>query len=100
MSLTHGTMAKQPCPVCTVNEDKLVEITKTWPPRTAAHAQELIEQVCTLKVTEHEKLFSEDGIRNVEVIQAFSAHVCAALTPTAERILACSKHRSTSYALV
>ena len=100
MSLTRGTSSKRPCPVCTVKEDELAEITKTWPPRIGAHAQDLVERARTLKAIEREKLLSEEGIRNVEVIQAFSARVCAALTPTAERILACSKHRPTSCALV
>jgi len=65
MSLIRGSMSKQPCPVCTVGVDELVDITKTWSPRTAACTQELVTWVHTLNIIEHENLLSKGGLCNI-----------------------------------
>jgi len=69
MSLIRGSTSKRPCPVCTVGAEELVDITRTWPARTAAHTQELVTQARKLKASERESLLSEHGIRNVDVSQ-------------------------------
>jgi hypothetical protein len=71
MSLIRGSTSKRPCPVCTVGAEELVDITRTWPPRSAVHTQELVAQARKLKATARETLLSEHGIRNVDVSQVF-----------------------------
>ncbi|KAH9061804.1 hypothetical protein EDB83DRAFT_2506592 [Lactarius deliciosus] len=66
MSLIRGTKAKSPCPICLVKNDELVDLTKTWPLRTAAHSQELVQQARGHKrVKDREALLSAYGLRNV-----------------------------------
>ncbi|KAH9029162.1 hypothetical protein EDB85DRAFT_2147471 [Lactarius pseudohatsudake] len=66
MSLTRGTKANSPCPICLVKKDELVDLTKTWPLRTAAHAQELVQQARGhRRVKDREALLSAYGLRNV-----------------------------------
>ncbi|KAH9007984.1 hypothetical protein EDB83DRAFT_2509248 [Lactarius deliciosus] len=66
MSLIRGTKAKSPCPICLVKNDELVDLTKTWPLRTATHSQELVQQARGHKrVKDHEALLSTYGLRNV-----------------------------------
>jgi hypothetical protein len=77
MSLIRGSTSKRPCPICTVGADELADITRTWPPRTAAFTQELVAQAHKLKATECENLLSEHGICNVEV-STFD-HLCMAV---------------------
>ena len=68
MSLIRGTKAKSPCPICLVKNDELVDLTKTWPLRTAAHSQELVQQARGHKrVKDREALLSAYGLRNVNV---------------------------------
>ncbi|KAH9161889.1 hypothetical protein EDB89DRAFT_1913610, partial [Lactarius sanguifluus] len=64
MSLIRGTKSKSPCPICLVKKDELAD-TKTWSLRTAAHAQELVQQARGHKrVKDREALLSAYGLRN------------------------------------
>ncbi|KAH9168214.1 hypothetical protein EDB89DRAFT_2115405 [Lactarius sanguifluus] len=66
MSLIRGTKSKSPCPICLVKKDELADVTKTWSLRTAAHAQELVQQARGHKrVKDREALLSAYGLRNV-----------------------------------
>ncbi|KAH8984062.1 hypothetical protein EDB86DRAFT_3066194 [Lactarius hatsudake] len=66
MSLIRGTKSKSPCPICLVKKGELVDLTKTWPPRTTAYAQELIQQAQGFRcVKDREALLSKHGLRDV-----------------------------------
>ncbi|KAH9170356.1 hypothetical protein EDB89DRAFT_1853558, partial [Lactarius sanguifluus] len=58
MSLIRGLGGKRPCPICVVPNDKLADISMTWPLRTAAHTQELLKEVQSLNNAESENLLS------------------------------------------
>ncbi|KAH8991412.1 hypothetical protein EDB86DRAFT_3183167 [Lactarius hatsudake] len=66
MSLIRGTKSKSPCPICLVKKGELVDLTKTWPLRTTAYAQELIQQARGFRcVKDREALLSKHGLRDV-----------------------------------
>jgi hypothetical protein len=68
MALIRGTTSKQPCPIFFVGVDELSDITKTWTLRTAVYTQDVLQQAHAIQsVTEHEKLLTEHGIRDVDV---------------------------------
>jgi hypothetical protein len=67
MSLIRGYGGKLPCPVCLAPEDKLADISATWPPRTAAQTQQLIKEARTLNRSDSEAHLSSYGIRDVDV---------------------------------
>ena len=68
MSLIRGTKSKSPCPICLAKNDELVDLTKTWPLRTTAYAQEVIQQARGFRrVKDREALLSKHGLRNVDV---------------------------------
>jgi hypothetical protein len=68
MSLIRGTKSKWPCPICLVKSDELVDITRTWPLRSADQNQNLVQRARNLqRATDREKLLSEFGIRDVDV---------------------------------
>jgi hypothetical protein len=68
MALICGTTSKWPCPICFVSADELSNITKTWMLRTAVHTQDVLRQAHAIQsVTEHEKLLTEHGIRDVDM---------------------------------
>ncbi|KAH9170626.1 hypothetical protein EDB89DRAFT_1853308 [Lactarius sanguifluus] len=66
MSLIRGLGGKRPCPICVVPNDKLADISMTWPLRTAARTQELLKEAQSLNNAESENLLSTHGIRNVD----------------------------------
>ena len=68
MSLTHGAASNFPCPICLVDRDKLTDLTKTWPLRTAAQSQELVKQAQGLTcVSNCEALLSSQGLHDINV---------------------------------
>ncbi|KAH8991781.1 hypothetical protein EDB86DRAFT_3065116 [Lactarius hatsudake] len=67
MSLTRGAMSNFPCPICLVKHDKLTDLTKNWPRRTAAHTQEIVQQAQSFThARDCEALLSKFGLRNVQ----------------------------------
>ncbi|KAH9039002.1 hypothetical protein EDB85DRAFT_1860186 [Lactarius pseudohatsudake] len=67
MSLTRGAMSNFPCPICLVKHDKLTDLTKNWPRRTAAHTQEIVQQAQSFtRARDCEALLSKFGLRNVQ----------------------------------
>ncbi|KAH9024194.1 hypothetical protein EDB85DRAFT_2075196 [Lactarius pseudohatsudake] len=66
MSLIRGLGGKRPCPICVVPNDKLADISMTWPLRTAARTQELLKEAQSLNNAESENLLSMHGIRNID----------------------------------
>ncbi|KAH9001527.1 hypothetical protein EDB92DRAFT_1788816 [Lactarius akahatsu] len=66
MSLTCGAMSNFPCPICLVKHDKLTDLTKNWPRRTAAHTQEIVQQAQSLTRAQGEALLSKFGLRDVQ----------------------------------
>ncbi|KAH9038489.1 hypothetical protein EDB85DRAFT_2287447 [Lactarius pseudohatsudake] len=69
MSLTRGAMSNFPCPICLVKHDKLTDLTKNWPRRTAAHTQEIVQQAQSFTCARDcEALLSKFGLRNVQNI--------------------------------
>jgi len=67
MSLIRGVRGKLPCPVCRVPEGELADISRTWPLRTAAHSQQVINGARTLNKKDCESLLSAHGLRCVDV---------------------------------
>jgi hypothetical protein len=78
MALIRGTTSKRPCPICFVGAEELSDITGTWTLRTAAHTQEILQQVRGIQgVKGREKLLVEHGIRDVDVSSLFFSCVHA-----------------------
>ena len=68
MALICGSNSKRPCPICLVNGNELVNITKRSTLRTALDNQQLLQEACGIqRIFEREKLLSEHGIRDVDV---------------------------------
>lgn len=68
MSLTRGLASTFPCPIYLVHRDQLADYTTSWPLRTAAQAQVLVQQACGLKrAQDREALLSSQGLRDVDV---------------------------------
>jgi hypothetical protein len=68
MALTRGVSSLFPCPICLVGRDQLADFTKTWPLRTAANAQEILQEARGLtNAQEREALLSSQGLRDINV---------------------------------
>ncbi|KAH9017439.1 hypothetical protein EDB84DRAFT_1628850 [Lactarius hengduanensis] len=65
MSLIRGYRGKMPCPICLVPNDKLADISTTWPLRTAAGMEEIVVHGRTLNKNIREKLLSRYGLRDI-----------------------------------
>ncbi|KAH9013071.1 hypothetical protein EDB85DRAFT_2158478 [Lactarius pseudohatsudake] len=65
MSLIRGYRGKMPCPICLVPNDKLADISTTWPLRTAAGMEEIVVHGRTLNKNIREKLLSRHGLRDI-----------------------------------
>ncbi|KAI9432013.1 hypothetical protein H4582DRAFT_2194400 [Lactarius indigo] len=69
MSLIRGVRGKLPCPICDVPDNKLADISKMWPLRTAARTWGLLEEArCLDNAAECESFLSMYGLRNVDNI--------------------------------
>ncbi|KAK7692929.1 hypothetical protein QCA50_004569 [Cerrena zonata] len=67
MALTRGFGGLCPCPVCTIDKDKLSDLTVQASHRTALDVLELSEIADSLSLaSEREGLYKEEGLRNVE----------------------------------
>ena len=67
MSLIRGYGGKLPCPICLAPEEKLSDVTATWPLRTAAQTQQVLKEAQALNRRDSEAHLSSYGIRNVDV---------------------------------
>ena len=71
MALTCGPSSSYPCLICLVDHKEITDFTKTWPLRTAAQVQEVIQEArsCSLAGDCEEKLASQ-SLKNVDVSKA------------------------------
>ena len=71
MALTRGPSSSYPCPICLVVNKEITDFTKTWPLRTAAQVQEVIQEArsCSLAGDCEEK-FASQSLKNVDVSKA------------------------------